>query len=418
MRTVSLVALAAMLMSAASPALAQKKKKGKEPEQQLMVADEFRRSAAMAETAFRAGNWGAADQAITAAEPFARSDEERHFVNLVRFETQQRLNSSEGVIKATDALMASPKTNPAELPRLNFLRGRAAFNLKKWREALPYLEKAREIGDTDPDITLLIAQTYFNLNNPARGIAEMTRAIDDAKAKGEKPAEDWYLFVISKTHAARNRAATGQWMARHLRDYPSAANWRRNAMVLAESYENVPSRDARQRLDLMRLVRAGGALAGEQDYFDYAKLSAEAGMPWETAAVIAEGRTAGKVPTAASDFSPLLTAAQAGIKTKGSADALAKKANSATGTGAAAAAAGDAYLAGGNAAKAIELYDLALTKGGANADEVNLHRGIALAKAGRKDEARTAFAAVTAGPLTDIALLWTASLDAPTVPAA
>jgi hypothetical protein len=52
-----------------------------------------------------------------------------------------------------------------------------------------------------------------------------------------------------------------------------------------------------------------------------------------------------------------------------------------------------------------------------NADEVNLHLGVALAKAGQKAEARTAFGQVKAGTAAEIAGFWTTWLDAPAAPA-
>ncbi|WP_204307115.1 tetratricopeptide repeat protein, partial [Klebsiella aerogenes] len=58
----------------------------------------------------------------------------------------------------------------------------------------------------------------------------------------------------------------------------------------------------------------------------------------------------------------------------------------------------DALLAAGDNARALELYDAALAKGGADANEINLHRGIALQRLGRKEEAKTAFQAVKTGP--------------------
>ena len=73
----------------------------------------------------------------------------------------------------------------------------------------------------------------------------------------------------------------------------------------------------------------------------------------------------------------------------------------------------DAYLASANYAKALELYDLAIQKGGVNAEEVNLHRGEALFYLGRKDEARAAFALVKGPATADIALLWTTALGLP-----
>ena len=82
-------------------------------------------------------------------------------------------------------------------------------------------------------------------------------------------------------------------------------------------------------------------------------------------------------------------------------------------TGKESALTGDAFLASGNTARAIELYDQALQKGVANTEQVTLHRGIALAQSGRKDEARTALGQVKSKPLSDIALFWTAWLDLP-----
>ncbi len=74
---------------------------------------------------------------------------------------------------------------------------------------------------------------------------------------------------------------------------------------------------------------------------------------------------------------------------------------------------GDAYLGMGNWAKAIELYKVAMTKGGVDADVVNTHLGIALANSGDKAGAKAAFAAVKTAPRTDIASLWTVYLDNP-----
>ena len=68
----------------------------------------------------------------------------------------------------------------------------------------------------------------------------------------------------------------------------------------------------------------------------------------------------------------------------------------------------DAYLGQGNYAKAIELYKLALQKGPANADQANMHLGIAQAMSGDKASAQTSFAAVQNEPAKDIASLWQA----------
>ena len=71
---------------------------------------------------------------------------------------------------------------------------------------------------------------------------------------------------------------------------------------------------------------------------------------------------------------------------------------------------GDAYLGQANYTKAAELYRLALSKGGVNADEVNTRLGIALARGGDKAGASAAFGSVKGTPRADIAGLWTAWL--------
>jgi len=75
------------------------------------------------------------------------------------------------------------------------------------------------------------------------------------------------------------------------------------------------------------------------------------------------------------------------------------------------------YLGARNYAKAIEMYDLALTKGVANADIVHLHRGIAYAMSGDKEKARADFATITLVPQIEIAKLWIVWLDSPPVTA-
>jgi hypothetical protein len=61
----------------------------------------------------------------------------------------------------------------------------------------------------------------------------------------------------------------------------------------------------------------------------------------------------------------------------------------------------------------VEMYKLAVTKGGIDLDPVNLHLGIALALSGNKADAQTAFAAVKTSPNSDIAKLWMTWLVTP-----
>jgi tetratricopeptide (TPR) repeat protein len=196
---------------------------------------------------------------------------------------------------------------------------------------------------------------------------------------------------------------------RYLRDYPTVANWR----IIIINYRNTLPReggDRFARINLYRMLRGTGALADTNDYFEYAQSAQLAGLPWEAIAVIDEGRKSGKVPTGEVDFNRVYTASKTAVTNEGSLETIAKAAK----TGKDFSAIADAFLASGNNARALELYDVALTKGDANANAVNLHRGVALVNLNRKDEAKTAFGAVTgAGSLTDIAKFWLVWLELP-----
>jgi Flp pilus assembly protein TadD len=72
----------------------------------------------------------------------------------------------------------------------------------------------------------------------------------------------------------------------------------------------------------------------------------------------------------------------------------------------------DGYYGHGNYSKAAELYRLGLQKGSVDSNLANTRLGIALAMAGQKAEAETAFNAVT-GPRKDLASFWTLWLSQP-----
>ena len=73
-------------------------------------------------------------------------------------------------------------------------------------------------------------------------------------------------------------------------------------------------------------------------------------------------------------------------------------------------ATGDAWLSFDEYDKAAAMYQLALTKGGVDADLVNTRLGIALAKKGDKAGAKAAFAKV-GGARASTARLWTIYVD-------
>lgn len=424
MTFVSKLALAAVLTLGttglgAAPAAAQKadKKADKNGAPQLNVSPEFRKPAGAAQAAVEAKDWATAETNINAAEAVAKNDDERYFAAWLRFRMDATRNNEAGQLKALTVLVANPKTPPSDLAiyqgQYNFLLGQQAATQKKYAEAIPLLLKAREAGSKQPDIEILLANAYAASGKPAESVAEVNRAIEKNKAAGQKAPEAWYRFALPRVYQTGDRAATAQWLSRMLADYPTVQNWRWGILIFREGADRAGTRfNGTQKIDLYRLMRATKSLADLNDYLEYSNLVSQAGLPWEAVTVVGEGRASGKAPAGNADLDRIYAAAQTRAKAEGSLDTLARQAATAK-DGSTASQTADAYLASANYAKALELYDLAVQKGGVNADEVNLHRGEALFYLGRKDEARTAFGLVKGPATADIALLWTTALGLP-----
>ena len=170
------------------------------------------------------------------------------------------------------------------------------------------------------------------------------------------------------------------------------------------SSPSVDNLDKAQRIDLYRLLRDTKGLSDQSLYEEYAQDAMDRGLPLEAESVLKEGQASGKL--AGSKSAPeMLRQASSSARLEGSLAPLETKARAAA-DGKLAAQTADGYLSQGNNAKAADLYRLALSKGGVNPDDVNMHLGIALSRSGDKAGAAAAFAAVKAGPRANLASLW------------
>lgn len=420
MTFVSRLTLAAVLAlgttaMATMPAAAQKKNEKQSAGPDLKVSADFRKAAVPAQTAIVAKDWATASPLVDALDTVAKNDDEKYFAAYLRLELERGRGSTAGELRALDVLVSSPKT-PAEAARpygarREVLLGVAAAQEKKHPETIQHMLKARELGSQHPDISVTLANAYAATNRPAEAVAETDRAIKASKAEGRKPPEPWYRFAIPRVVSLGDRGAMADWLTRYIQEYPTVQNWRWATVVFRNAGETNPNKRSEQ-IDMFRLMRATNSLATRSDYADYAYAAQQSGLPWEAVSAIDEGRKLGKVPAGDPDTGRTYTSAQAGVKVEGSLDALAKQASAKDGKFAA--QTGDAFLASANYARALELYDIALGKPtGVNVDEVTLHRGIALHRLGRKEDARAAFKAVKPGPYASLALLWQASIDFP-----
>jgi hypothetical protein len=416
MKSVSKAALAAaFLMSApafiaASPAVAQKKK---EEAGGLKISEEFRKPAAEVQKLVEAKDWAGVKARVDALDALAKNDDEKYYAATFRLQASAATSDNPNIIRALDILIANPKTPPADLGRYHFFRGDFAYQEKKFADAAGHFAKARDLGfqPQGTNLNLRVAQAQLDGGQVVEGAAAIDAAIKAEEAAGRKAPEAWYKVVVSKFYTKGDKANAATWLARQVAAYPSPDAWRSSLMVFMEQASTKGTTlDADHRLDILRLIRAAKGLAGEADYYEYADAAQRRGLPWEVVSLVDEGRALGKITKPNPRIDPIYS--QAVNRQKAEVSLASEEKRAAAGAnGAVAMSTADAYLASGNNAKAIELYRLALQKGGVDTSLVNTRLGIALARSGQKAEAKAAFSGVSGSPRGDIARFWTTWLD-------
>ena len=407
-------------LATVSPAIAKEKPAKDTRGADLKLTADVRKAAVAAQTALAAKDYATAEPAIAQAEAAAKTDDDRYISAGLRLQLEAgKLTaapegspaSNQALLKSPlDALIANPRTPQADRARYNYQRGLIENNAKNSAGALTFFEQARQLGYSDPNLTLQMVKVRMDSGDVAGGSAELAKAVDAQTAAGQKADEALYRYAIAKNLQQKRNADTFVWMKKFLTAYPTAKNWRDMVVLYGLQNGSVATLDKSQRVDLYRLLHSAKALADQYDYEIYGQFVFDLGLPNETKTVLTEGKAAGKIPAASANANDLLKAANQSIGNEGSLAPLEAKAKTAA-TGKLAANTADAYLGQGNNAKAIELYRMALEKGGVDADAVNTHLAIALADSGDKAGAKTTFALVKAQPRADIASLWTTYLD-------
>jgi TPR repeat protein len=183
--------------------------------------------------------------------------------------------------------------------------------------------------------------------------------------------------------------------------YPTQKNWQ-TALAL---YRQGSGADEATLLDTFRLMRRAKALNTSNEYISFADTLARGRYYAEARDVINEGVAAGKFTTSNPSAAAILKEVSGRISGDRSALAGLESRARSEGRGEMAMKVADGYYGHGDYAKAAEFYRLALQKGSVDANMVNTRLGMALAMAGRRTDAETAFKAVN-GPRAEVAGFW------------
>jgi tetratricopeptide (TPR) repeat protein len=284
-------------------------------------------------------------------------------------------------------------------------------NLKNYPKALEFGNRALKIS-RDPEVMVAVAQAYYLSGNNKESVRVMNELMNSLEQRGSKPKEQQLLLVRSACDRAGDNACVARVFEKLVVYYPKPDYWE-NLMVALNKIDTTDL----QQLNVMRLAAHVNVLKKADDYKEMAQLALEQKLAGEAQSVLEQG-FAKKVfvdDRSKSVNERLLAAA----KKEAAVDKaqLAKNEAAAT-TGDALVKVGAQYLGFGDAAKAAELIQKGITKGGIGAgeepdvqaqkaDEAYILLGIAHLRNNNKAEAGKAFRAVRRDPtMARIAKLW------------
>jgi len=399
------LALAATSFAFAPPALAQKKKKGKDAAVAVpagpQLSKEERAAILPLDAAVTAKDWAAAAAALPAAEAGATGLDARYLVAARKLSIGLGTNNVALQAAAIDAMLATGKAEPATLSQLYKNQGILASNARNYPKAEAAYTKWVELNPNDPQAIVLLAEAKNSAGRGGEAVALIDRAILAKKAAGQPVEESWYKRGLKLAYDGKIVPQSLKFARDLVAAYPTKPNWRDAILI----YSDVTKADIEGRVDAFRLMRASKALGGERDYLEFAELLEDRRLPGEAKAVLDEGVAVKMVdPNKANVRDLRKTMGDKIAEDRGSLASSEKKALGAA-TGTVALNTADGYMSYGEYAKAVPLYRAALQKGSIDANTANMRLGTALAMSGNKVEAETAFKAVT-GPRAELAAYW------------
>lgn len=351
-------------------------------------------------TAVHASNWVAAQAALPAAAAAARGNDAKYLLGQIRLQigigTQNRQLQSQGI----DEMIASGGAQPHEMRALyeNQLEfATAAGDTAKAARAMAQLDA---LSPNDPARFVRQARIRANANDAPGAIALYRQAMQMQTTNGQPIPVDWRQQIAALAYRAR-LPETSRLMREWLAVAPSQALWHDSLAIFAELNPG-----SGMNLDVYRLVRAAGAMTSERDFVLLSEAANEVRAFGEVKAVLEEGLSRNLMTS-----NVAWARERVGVATRRAADDRSSLAGERTAAlagsdGAAALRLGDAYYGYGEYGPAAELYRAAMQKGGLDAGLVNTRLGTALALGGQRAEAEAAFRAVTTGPRAELAQFW------------
>ncbi len=351
-------------------------------------------------TAVHTSDWGVAQAALPLAAAAAQGADAKYLIGQIRLQIGLGTNNRQLQAQGIDEMIASGGALPREMRALYENQAEfatAAGDTAKAERAMAQLDA---LNPNDPARFIRLARVRAGANDTPGAIALYRQAMQTQTAAGQPIPVEWRQQIAALAYRGRlpqTAALMREWLA----VAPSSALWHDSLVIYAE----LGNADSALNLDVHRLVRAAGAMTSERDYMVLSEAANDVRAFGEVKAVLEDGLRRNLITVNAG-----LARERVALATRRAADDRASLAADRTAAlagrdSAVALRLAEAYYGYGEYGPAAELYRAALQNGGVDANLANTRLGAALAQAGQRAEAETAFRAVT-GPRTELAQFW------------
>lgn len=312
-------------------------------------------------------------------------------------------NDVAAATRAYEANLASPFAADKIAQRTRDL-AKIYFNARDYKKTVEVGRDAITKGYGDADTFLVVAQSYYQMNDFRNAREFVGNWIKDQERRGQRPRENAIQIYVTSCMRLKDEACTAAGFEKLVTYYPNPAGWANLMQTLFASRNEVAAFNA------YRLATDVGAMRTGDDYTEMAQRALEKVLPGEALTTL-EAAFARKVFTDKRDIdrnTRLLNT----TKERAAADraSLAKQDRDAAAGKSADAdlRVGQAFMSYGQYPQAITAIRRGITKGNAtDPAEAQLVLGIALLKSGNKAEAGRVLRAVKGdAELQRVAKLW------------
>ncbi|MES2126464.1 MAG: hypothetical protein V4463_04275 [Pseudomonadota bacterium] len=335
---------------------------------------------------------------------------ETFILDNTRLRLAQATNNGPELIKATEAMIASGRLQPAD--KQNFIIAQAStyYNtLKNYPKAIEQIKRYLAEGG-DPEVSrAMLIRSYYLINDNASAIPELTFVIDRAEKAGKVPQLEDLKLLSSCYGKLKDYPNYLVVKEKEVKYYPTPEAW----SDVIHRVMNKPTFNQSLVLDVLRLLNVATKTMEPEEYTELVELALKSNLPGEAKKVIDAGYAAGVLGTGSNaalhkkQRDQAVKSAADDVKNATANEAAANKSKDGTGL----VNLGFAFVTTDQFDKGIELMQKGIAKGGLKRPaEARLQLAEAYAMAGRKDEAIKAFEGVTekdgSGDLARYWIMW------------